>query len=85
MWRYTTWTLPSNLAPTRSRAKVVQLPDEKILVMGGQKEDSTDPTPINNWGYMDLTDQYDPAADTWRPLDNMNWKREYHAITLHRS
>lgn len=77
-----TWILGSNLAPTRSRAKVVQLPNEKILVMGGYKEDPADPTPVNNWGYMGLTDQYDPATDSWRRLANMNWKREYHAIAI---
>lgn len=76
------WTLGSNLAPTRSRAKVVQLPDQKILVMGGYKEQTTDPTSVNNWGYMSLTDQYDPETDSWRRLANMNWKREYHAITI---
>lgn len=76
------WTLGSNLAPTRSRAKVVQLPDEKILVMGGYKEDPNDPTPVNNWGYMDITDMYDPVQDTWRRLSNMNWKREYHTIAI---
>lgn len=75
------WALRSNLAPTRSRAKAVLLPDKKVLVMGGQKEDANDPTPVNNWGYMDLTDQYDPATDAWRRLANMNIKREYHAIT----
>ncbi|MFN0175450.1 MAG: PKD domain-containing protein [Saprospiraceae bacterium] len=76
------WSLGNNFAPTRSRAKIVQLPDEKILVMGGFKEQTTDPTPVNNWGYMGLTDQYDPATDTWRRLANMNWKREYHTITI---
>ena len=75
------WALRSNLAPTRSRAKAVLLPDKKVLVMGGQKEDANDPTPVNNWGYIDLTDQYDPATDAWRRLANMNIKREYHAIT----
>jgi hypothetical protein len=61
---------------------VVQLPDQKILVMGGYKEQTTDPTPVNNWGYMGLTDQYDPDVNSWRRLANMNWKREYHAITI---
>ncbi len=76
------WTLGSNFSPTRSRAKAVQLPGEKILVLGGHKEDLTDPTPVNNWGYMDLSDLYDPAANTWRRLKSMNWKREYHTITI---
>ncbi len=76
-----TWTLRSNFAPTRSRVKAVLLPDKKVLIMGGKKEDSNDPTPVNNWGYMDLTDQYDPATDAWRRLEKMNIEREYHAIT----
>ncbi len=74
------WSLRSNFAPTRSRAKALLLPDKKVLVMGGQKEDPNDPTPVNNWGYMDLTDKYDPATDTWRRLAKMSIKREYHAI-----
>jgi len=76
------WTLKNSPAPLRSRAKAVQLPDQKILVMGGQKEQAIDPTPVNNWGYMNLTDQFDPQTDSWRRLANMNWKREYHAITV---
>lgn len=76
------WTLGSNLAPTRSRAKAVLLPDQKMLVLGGFKEQTNDLTPVNNWGYMSLTDQYDPLADTWRRLADMNKKREYHAISL---
>lgn len=75
------WSLRSNLSPTRSRAKAVLLPDQKVIVMGGYKEESIDPSPVNNWGYMDLTDQYDPASDTWRRLSPMNINREYHAIT----
>ena len=76
------WSLRSNFSPTRSRAKTVLLPDKKVLVIGGQKEDAADPTPVNNWGYMNLTDQYDPATDSWRRLANMNKRREYHAITM---
>jgi hypothetical protein len=76
------WSLRSNFSPTRSRAKALLLPDKKVLVMGGQKEDAADPTPVNNWGYMNLTDQYDPASDNWKRLQQMNIKREYHAITM---
>lgn len=75
------WSLRSNFSPTRSRAKAVLLPDQKVIVMGGFKEDASDPSPVNNWGYMDITDQYDPASDTWRRLTPMNINREYHAIT----
>lgn len=76
------WTLGNSPAPLRSRAKAVQLPDEKTLVLGGFKEQTGDPTAVNNWGYMGLTDQFDPLTDTWRRLANMNWKREYHAISI---
>ncbi|HLF62192.1 MAG TPA: galactose oxidase-like domain-containing protein [Saprospiraceae bacterium] len=76
------WELLSNFSPTRSRAKVVLTPDKKVLVMGGQKEDPNDPTSVNNWGYMNLTDQYNPATDTWRRLEHMKRMREYHAITV---
>ncbi len=74
------WSLRSNYPPTRSRAKTVLLPDKKVLVIGGEKEDHNDPTHTNNWGYMNLTDQYDPATGSWRRLDNMSIEREYHAI-----
>ncbi|MEP6647652.1 MAG: galactose oxidase-like domain-containing protein [Saprospiraceae bacterium] len=75
------WSLRSNFSPTRSRAKAVLLPDQKVLVIGGYKEDPNDNSPVNNYGYMALTDQYDPASDTWRRLSPMNLAREYHAIT----
>ncbi len=76
------WNLRSHFSPTRSRAKAVLTPDKKVLIMGGQKEDPDDPTPVNKWGYMNLTDQYDPSSDSWRRLANMNIMREYHAITI---
>ncbi|MEP6794912.1 MAG: galactose oxidase-like domain-containing protein, partial [Saprospiraceae bacterium] len=75
------WSLRSNFSPTRSRAKAVLLPDKKVLVIGGYKENANDNTPVNNYGYMALTDQYDPSSDTWRRLSPMNLAREYHAIT----
>lgn len=76
------WTLGSHFTPTRSRAKAVMLPDQNILVLGGYKEDLNDPTPVNNWGYMNLSDLYNPLTDTWRRLANMKLKREYHAISI---
>ncbi|MEO6133484.1 MAG: galactose oxidase-like domain-containing protein [Saprospiraceae bacterium] len=75
------WTLRSNFSPTRSRAKAVLMPGKKVLVIAGYKEDNTDNTPVNSWGYMKITDQYDPSTDTWRRLSSMNYFREYHAIT----
>jgi hypothetical protein len=58
------------------------MPDKKILVVGGYKEDITDPSEVNDWGYMFLTDEYDPYADSWRRLDDINYAREYHCNTI---
>ncbi len=75
------WRLGSSVLPIRSRAKTCLLPDKKILVMGGYKEDTTS-TNTNQWGYMKLTDLYDPATDTWRRLEDLNYYREYHALSI---
>jgi len=76
------WTLRAHFEPLRSRAETVLTPDRRILVMAGAKENPADPTPVNQWGYMDLNDQYDPYADTWRRLAPMPRKREYHALAI---
>lgn len=72
------WTLGANFSPVRSRCMSVYLPNQKILVLGGEKEDATDPTPTNQWNFMALADIYDPVADSWRRLAPMNIAREYH-------
>lgn len=77
-----TWTLGADFAPLRSRSETVLTPDRRILVLAGAKEDPADPAPVNQWGYMDLTDQYDPYADAWRRLAPMPRKREYHALAI---
>ena len=76
------WSLGSNFAPMRSRAKMVLLPNRKIMVAGGYKEDQAHPAPVNQWGQLYLTDEYDPATDSWRRLDSLNYAREYHATTI---
>ncbi|MBA3648728.1 MAG: DUF1929 domain-containing protein [Chitinophagales bacterium] len=75
------WSLGNNFSPVRSRAKTVLAPNKKIFVMAGYKEEASDPIPTNQYGYMNITDQYDPYSGTWRRLDAMNYSREYHAIT----
>ena len=75
------WSLRSSINPIRSRAKTVLLPDKKILVAGGFKEDASNSSPVNSWNYMKRSDLYDVANDNWRPLADMNLFREYHAIT----
>lgn len=74
------WSLKSNYAPVRSRAKAILLPDKKIIVAGGEKEDSNNNSPVNQWNYMKRTDLYNPATDSWRHLNNLNYFREYHCI-----
>ncbi len=76
------WELGRSFAPVRSRASVVGLPDGTVLVLGGEKEDPEDPTPTNAWGYMALTDLYNPSEDSWRRLTDMNIAREYHAMPI---
>ena len=76
------WTLGAHFAPLRSRAETVLLPDRHILTLAGFKEDPTDPTPVNQWGYMGLTDLFDPYSNNWRRLAFMPRKREYHALAI---
>jgi hypothetical protein len=76
------WTLGASFAPVRSRASIVMLPDERLLVVGGFKEDADDPSPVNAWGQVFLTDLYDPAADAWRRLADLAIAREYHAMPI---
>ncbi len=76
------WSFGANFPPIRSRAKTVLLPDRKILVAGGYKEDTTDHSPVNQWGQLKLTDLYDPGQNTWRRLDDLNYAREYHCTTI---
>lgn len=76
------WSVGANFSPVRSRPKTVLLPDKKILVMAGYKEESTDPTAVNTWGYMKLTDLYNPYQDSWRRLADMNYFREYHSLPV---
>jgi hypothetical protein len=76
------WRLGATFAPVRSRASIVQLPNKKILVLGGFKEEERDPTPTNEWGQLALADLYDPTSDSWRRLAPMSLAREYHAMPI---
>ncbi len=76
------WSYGVNFHPVRSRPKTVLLPNKKIVVLAGYKEESTNPAATNNWGYMKLTDLYDPYADSWRRLADMNYFREYHSLPI---
>jgi hypothetical protein len=77
-----TWSLGNNFSPVRSRSKTVFTPNKKIFVIAGYKEETSDPTPTNQYGYMNITDQYDPYSGKWRRLDEMNYSREYHSLPV---
>jgi Galactose oxidase-like, Early set domain/Carboxypeptidase regulatory-like domain/Galactose oxidase, central domain len=75
------WSLTSNPDLVRFQTEVVQLPDGRILVAGGETE--VDPPPVQDiLGIVKWSDIYDPATDSWRRVADMNWNREYHAVTL---
>lgn len=76
------WSFGANLAPVRSRPETIFLPNKKVLVIAGEKEDDNDTNSVNQWGMTNLCDEYDPYQNTWRRLARMNWYREYHAVPV---
>ncbi len=76
------WSLGANFAPVRSRSKTVLLPGKNILVMAGYKEETSDTTSVNQWGYMKIADMYNPYTEQWRRLAPMNYFREYHSLPV---
>lgn len=75
------WSLTSNPDLVRSQSEVVQLPDGRVFVGGGETE--VDPPPVDDvLGIVRWCDLYDPDADDWRRVADMNWHREYHGVTL---
>ena len=76
------WSVGTYFAPLRSRVSIVTLPTDEILVIGGEKEVASDPTPTNRWNNVALTDLYDPERDAWRRLADLNIAREYHTTPI---
>lgn len=76
------WRLGANLSPLRSRPNITLMPDKKILVMGGRKQEPTAVNDTNAWGQVRYSDAYDPSTNTWRRLANMNVAREYHGTPV---
>ncbi len=76
-----TWSLTSNPGLVRLQTEVVQLPDGRVYVGGGETEASPPPVPAS-LGIVKWTDLYDPTTNSWRRMADMNWFREYHAVTL---
>jgi hypothetical protein len=75
------WSATSSPGLVRFQAEVVQLPDGRILVAGGETEQVPPPVP-HVLGVVKWCDLYDPASDAWRRVADLNWFREYHAVTL---
>jgi hypothetical protein len=75
------WSVGTSPTLVRMQPEVVQLPDGKILVAAGDQESTSGPEP-NVLGVVKRTDLFDPLALTWRRVADLNWFREYHAVTL---
>ena len=76
-----TWSFTSNPGLVRLQPEVVQLPDGRVFVGAGESEATPQPVP-NSLGIVKWTDLYDPVTNSWRRMADMNWFREYHAVTL---
>ena len=79
--RTESWSLTSNPDLVRFQTEVVQLPDGKVLVAGGETEAPSPPVE-DVLGVVKWCDLYDPAADTWRRVADLIWFREYLLGTL---
>ncbi|GJQ28069.1 MAG: hypothetical protein HBSAPP02_31010 [Phycisphaerae bacterium] len=75
------WSLISNPGLVRFQTEVTQLPDGRVLAAGGESQ--VNPPPVSNvLGIVKWSDLYDPSDNTWRHMADMNWFREYHAVTV---
>ena len=75
------WSVTSNPDLRRFQTEVVQLPDGRVLVAGGEANDPNPPVE-DVLGIVTWCDLYDPTEDSWRRVADLNWFREYHAVTL---
>lgn len=76
-----TWSPTSNPGLLRFQTEVIQLPDGRVLAAGGETQANPPPVP-DVLGIVKWSDLYDPQSNTWRRVADMNWFREYHAVTL---
>ncbi|MHC4513495.1 MAG: galactose oxidase-like domain-containing protein [Planctomycetota bacterium] len=75
------WSLTANAGLPRLQTEVIQLPDGRILVAGG--EAAVSPIPVSNkFGIVKWSELYDVARNRWRRVADMLYFREYHAVTL---
>ena len=52
-----------------------------MLAAGGETQANPPPVP-DVLGIVKWSDLYDPPSNSWRRVADMNWFREYHAVTL---
>lgn len=76
-----TWSLTSNPDLVRFQTEMVPLPDGRVFVGGGESEANPQPAP-HVLGIVKWCDLYDPTINAWRRMADMNWFREYHAVTM---
>jgi len=76
-----TWSPTSNPGLVRFQTEVAQLPDGRILAAGGESLVNPPPVPTV-LGIVKWSDLYDPITNAWRRVADMNWFREYHAVTV---
>jgi len=76
-----TWNLTSNPGLVRLQTEVAQLPDGRVLAAGGETQVNPPPVP-SVLGIVKWSDLYDPITNAWRRVADMNWFREYHAVTV---
>lgn len=65
--------LPDGLA--RTNVNAVVLPDGTVFVSGGLPQGGTPSSGGQCW-------IYDPAASTWRPMDELSYARQYHSVAV---
>ncbi|MEX2217549.1 MAG: galactose oxidase-like domain-containing protein [Phycisphaerales bacterium] len=77
------WSLTGPSALPRYQSEVVHLPDGRVLVAGGDISNQmpASPTP-NTLGCVKWSELYDPATNAFRRVADMNWFREYHAVSV---
>lgn len=75
------WVAGTSPSLRRSQAEVVQLPDGRVLVAGGD-QGTTQGTEPNVLGCVKRCDLLAPANGAWRRVADTPEFREYHAVTL---
>jgi N-acetylneuraminic acid mutarotase/PKD repeat protein len=67
-----TWTTVGSMAGTRAEGAATVLPNGKVLVAGGENDDS------NSRTLIPFSELYDPSTQTWSQSGNLNVPREFY-------